>query len=148
MLRVFGAHGNMDNKLQELIELCPCRVEIEYDYDYDGGYHIPSNTIILEGRLNKGQRFSVLTHELQHAECQQSNCICRKYKIGSFLREYHAYKSQIIRCLRNVSALRYSIIAVQKGRFFDGDFSGHAKACKKLMITKLWQKALKLLELS
>ena len=134
------------NKLSELIELCPCRVKIEPGYIYDGGYHILSDTITLNSSLNKNQRFSVLTHELQHAECQRTNCFCRKYKIGGFLREYHAYKSQITRCLGNIPALRWSIKAVQccARNALSFGFIGHAKACKKLMTTKLWRKALKL----
>ena len=134
------------DKLQELIELCPCEVEIRYNYEYDGGYHIPSNTIIIEGYLNESQRFSVLAHELQHAECQRSNCVCRKYKIGSFLREYHAYKSQIVRCLGNISALQRTIKAIRRGiddKLGEG-FINHTKACNRLSKTKLWRKALKL----
>ena len=134
------------NKLSELIELCPCEVKIGYAYEYTGGYYISTNTIMINSGLDEDQQFATLAHELQHAECQLLNCVCRKYRIGNFLREYHAFKSQIIRCLENTPALRCAIRIIQDGIAddFDGDFPGHVIACKKLMATKLWQKALKL----
>lgn len=139
--------NNMNNKLQELIELCPCAVAFGNAGGYDGGYCTSTNTITIEDKLNEHQRFSVLAHELQHAECQRTNCVCRKHKVGGFLREYHAYKSQIVRCLGNIPALKASTGAIRFGADDSVIFSslpGHIKACKRLVKTKLWRKALKL----
>ena len=127
--------------LTEIKRLSPVAIEYIPNLWYRGGYDVFTDIIMINSTAikNSADEAVVLLHEIGHAICVATKCRCRKTKVGSMLREYHAYKSQITRCLGNISALTRSVQVIQNssdGRL-DESFPGHAKACKRLVKTKL-----------
>lgn len=132
----------MDSKLQELIDLYPDRIIMELDASLDYSEYNSSSKIIVLRDKNPHKRFSALTHEMSHADCERSGCLCRSQEAGHYYREYHAFRAQLVGCFDNIPALRESVLSIEKQ---SADFScGHTEACQRLMTTKLWRKALKL----
>jgi len=136
----------MDNKLQELIDLCPCPIEFETSGNLGGFYHPRSRTITIAKQLSDEEQFAVLSHEMKHAECHLTNCHC--WGSEMYLTEYHAYYAQVLECTDHIPALKLSMDWIRWVVKQTVSWPDHAKAAKRLVRTKLWQKALKLTELS
>ena len=116
--------------------------------EYYGYYNEYTNCInIFDGTPVAGQ-IATLAHELQHVRCKESDCFCWLFSPGSYYREYHAYRAELIECFNNIPALRWAIWENIRPQAKCGMSDGHTEACQRLMTTKLWKKAMTLLELS
>ncbi len=131
------------DRLQQLIEQSPCWVIIGCDKDGDTDCYDPNTNIaVVDSVHTPALQFAILAHELQHAKCALTDCFCIKHKTNGFYREYHAFKGGLIACFDFIPALKEEIQHITKCAH-EFENTGHKKACKKLMTTKLWRKALK-----
>ena len=145
-------------RLNKLIAESPCRVHLDvkprhrlYDSSSAGQcWYEPLVEVTVmsphSGRyLCQYEKFATLAHEIQHARCWLGNCFCKHSgNTGIYYAEYHAYKAQLIKCMDYPQALKDTIMTFRFADTWNAKNLPHKKACKNLMKTKLWKKALRI----
>ncbi len=144
------------NNLDKLISQCPCPVKMDAPGLFCFGYlkrgltpQCPTSVVVSDQLTTNYAKFSTLAHELAHAKCWLAGCKCMSNP-NHTNREYHAFKSQLERCMGYKRALRFTVTHINRisSTAFIRDmpqYKGHYTACKRLKRTKLWRQALALI---
>ena len=134
------------NKLDDLINQSYYPVEISHSYNRRCYFQTsPSpQKIVIDTSFEPYEQFAILAHEIQHAKCFKNNCKCRNGGKKAD-REFCAFKAGIRRCFGYKKALLFTINTMRDKSIW-AQYPEHAKACRRIIKTKLWQKALKIAE--
>ena len=108
--RIVGGWSNPDNYLNGLKSLSPVPVEfvvggklLVFDSSQTVGRFLLA-FIVVENKISDVQKEYVLAHEIQHAVCWKSGCVCMKGNDIKtlILREFHAYEFAFKQLMKDV----------------------------------------------
>ena len=142
---------------KSLIDKCPYPVHLNIkrgDRFFNsscGGYfsyHPRCVVVMFNTQETYAGYFGTLAHEIQHALCREQDCFCTVMTTARlrYYREYHAFKAEILACLDYKKALKLTLTHIEYTVTLKGEFTHHAKACRNLMKTALFKKALRRLK--
>lgn len=125
------------------IHMVTSRTDSRFKAGYRGYFAIGEQCVVLiEAELGTLQeKFFVLAHEVQHAECCVKGCQCFDDD-KNILCEFHAFEGQLRHCMKFYDCLKFFVefFLNDPGFLFHPD---HQKARVMLKQTELWAEALR-----
>ncbi len=130
--------------LQELKETSPYPVDLDCAVSLYLGASGRFSPVLERIEISKAgtpaEKFSVLSHEIGHANCHKNGCHCTK-KVQSCRGEFHAFKAGLLGCIGYKEALQFTVLTIIECAAGEIGESHHIRAAKRIMMTQFWAEA-------